>query len=106
MLMEKAGTATFFVKDSKTGREGEVVNSEFLNSHQEKQMAMQPDMILQYAHFLQKHYAQQGMNDPSVRAEVYVTLNGRPSRLLLDPALDLSKTYDGWQHKSWLLSDQ
>jgi hypothetical protein len=102
MLMEKAGAATFFVKDSKTGREGEVVNSEFLNAHQEKQMAMQPDMILQFAHFLKKHYEKQGMADPAVRAEVYVTLNARPSRLLIDPNIDLTKLSDGWSHKTWI----
>ncbi len=102
MLMEKAGTATFFVKDSKSKREGEVVNSDFLCAHQEKQVAMQPDMVLQYAHFLKKHYAAQGMADPQVRAEVWVTLNGRPSRLLLDPQLDLTKIEDGWGGKKWI----
>lgn len=104
MLMEKAGTATFYVKDAKTGREGEVVNSEFLNPHQEKQMAMQPDMILQFAHFLKQHYEKQGLTDPSVRAEVYVTLNARPSRLLLDPTVDLTKISDNWSHKTWILN--
>ncbi|MBX2892076.1 MAG: HTTM domain-containing protein [Saprospiraceae bacterium] len=102
MLMEKAGTVTFFVKDAKTGREGEVVNSEFLNPHQEKQMAMQPDMILQFAHFLKKHYERRGVSDPAVRAEVYVTLNARPSRLLIAPNIDLTKLRDGWSHKTWL----
>ncbi len=102
MLMEKAGTATFFVKDAKTGREGEVLNGEFLNAHQEKQMAMQPDMILQFAHFLKQHYEKQGVSDPAVRAEVYVTLNARPSRLLMDPNIDLTKLSDGWSHKTWI----
>lgn len=103
MLMEKAGTATFFVKDTKTGKEGEVFNSFFLNDHQEKQMAMQPDMMLQYAHFLAKHYEKEGVYKPEVRAEVYVTLNGRKSQLFLDPAIDLSKINDGWTHKTWIL---
>jgi uncharacterized membrane protein YphA (DoxX/SURF4 family) len=102
MLMEKAGTATFYVKDAKTGREGEVLNGEFLNAHQEKQMAMQPDMILQFAHFLKKHYEKQGLSNPSVRAEVYVTLNARPSRLLIDPNIDLTKIRDDWSHKTWI----
>lgn len=106
MLMEKAGTATFFVKDGRTGREGEVWNGEFLNAHQEKQMAMQPDMILQYAHFLKHHYEQQGLQNASVRAEVYVTLNARPSHLLFDPNLDLTKLQDGWEHKTWLWKEQ
>ena len=102
MLMEKAGTALFYVKDSRTGREGVVNNAEFLNPHQEKQMAMQPDLILQYAHFLADHYAGQGVHEPQVRAEVYVTLNGHPSRLLIDPEVDLAQLEDGWRQKDWV----
>jgi hypothetical protein len=103
MLMEKAGTATFYVKDTKTGRTGEVFNAEFLNPHQEKQMAMQPDMILQYAHFLGRHYEKKGIYKPEVRATVYVTLNGRPSRLLIDSSRDLMTINESWKHKDWIL---
>lgn len=103
MLMEKAGTATFYVKDSVSGKEGVVINSEFLNPHQEKQMAMQPDMILQFAHFLGKHYEAEGMKSPSVRAEVYVTLNARPSQLLIDPAVNLLEEKDSFLPKKWIL---
>lgn len=103
MLMEKAGTATFYVKDGNTGREGIVPNRQFLNDTQEKQMAMQPDLILQYAHFLKDYYLKQGVEDPKVRAEVYVTLNARPSKLLIDPQRDLTKIKEGWQQKDWIL---
>jgi hypothetical protein len=103
MLMEKAGTATFYVKDAHTGREGVVVNSEFLNAHQEKQMAMQPDMILQYAHFLSRYYATKGVSSPAVRAEVYVTLNAQPSQPLIDPHQNLVALEDGWHPKDWIL---
>lgn len=106
MLMEKAGTALFYVKDGPSGREGVVFNDEFLNPHQEKQMAMQPDMIIQYAHFLGQHYREQGMNDPQVRAEVYVTLNGAPSRLLFPDTLNLLTVADSWAPKTWLLSHE
>lgn len=104
MLMEKAGTATFYVKDGEKGREGSVINHQFLNPHQEKQMAMQPDLILQFAHFLDDYYRNQGMKDPVVRAEVWVTLNARPARLLIDPTIDLSQIRDTWVHKDWITS--
>lgn len=103
MLMEKAGTAFFYVKDTKTGREGIVNNQDFLNVHQEKQMAMQPDMILQFAHYLGDYYKRNGVHDPEVRAEVYVTLNGRPSQLLIDPKMDLLKESDTFAPKKWIL---
>lgn len=103
MLMEKAGDATFYVRNGATGREGAVVNREFLNAHQEKQMAMQPDMILHFAKVLQQYYAAQGMTNPRVRAEVYVTLNGRPSRLYIDSSIDLTRLQDDFSHKHWIL---
>jgi len=103
MLMEKAGTATLYVKDNSTGKEGEVVNREFLNEHQEKQMAMQPDMLLQFAQYLREYYAARGVHEPSVRAEVYVTLNGEPSRLYLDSTTNLAAERDSWQPKRWIL---
>ena len=106
MLMEKAGTATFFVKDGITGKEGAVMNSDFLNLHQEKQMSMQPDMILEYAHHLAKHYEKLGVANPEVRAEVYVTLNARRSKLLVDPKVDLSKIEDSWSHKKWIINEE
>ena len=106
MLVEKAGDATFYVRDSQTGREGIVYNREFLNAHQEKQMAYQPDMILQFAHFLGKHYSQNGVSKPEVRAEVYVTMNARPAQLLIDPKVDLMKVNDNWSPKSWILPEK
>ncbi len=104
MLMEKAGTATFYVKDGEAGREGSVINHQFLNPHQEKQMAMQPDLILQFAHYLRSHFQREGLNDPQVRAEVWVTLNGRPAQLLIDPQEDLTRHVDGWRPKHWITS--
>jgi len=102
MLMEKAGSATFYVRDASTGKEGAVVNSEFLNRHQEKQMSMQPDMIVQFAHYLAGFYSKKGMRVESVRAEVYATLNGRPSRLLIDSTVNLLQCSDDFSEKQWI----
>jgi hypothetical protein len=102
MLMEKAATATFYVRDGETGREGAVINSDFLNAHQEKQMAMQPDMILQFAHILRDYYAGQGMREPRVRVEAYATLNARPSRLLIDSSRNLAEERESFRQKSFV----
>ncbi len=102
MLMEKSGSATFYVKNPITGREGMVDNSEFLNVHQEKQMAFQVDMILQYAHFLEKKYTTEENPNPIIRAEVYVTLNGRRSQLFFNPNLNLSEIEDSFLEKYWI----
>ncbi|MEQ8473026.1 MAG: HTTM domain-containing protein [Marinoscillum sp.] len=105
MLMEKAGQATFFVSDQ--GKEGEsvVANYEHLTPQQEKMMATQPDMIVQFARKLETIYLKNGMSDPVVRAEVYVTLNGRPSRLFINPHTDLTEVKNDWSHKDWVLAN-
>src|SRR5690606_34849728 len=88
MLMEKMGYAQFVVKDALTGERVVVNNEDYLTKNQEKMMATQSDMILQYASLLHDKYQQQGMNDPEVYATVYVTLNGRRSRLYIDPDIN------------------
>ncbi len=103
MLMEKAGTVFFYVKDPASGRQGEVVNADFLTPNQEKMMATQPDMILQFAHFLAGHYRQQGIASPVITAESYVTLNGSGSRLFLDGTVDLAKQPESFAPKTWIL---
>jgi hypothetical protein len=103
MLMEKAGTAFFYVKDAETGLESEVMNDEFLTKNQEKMMATQPDMIVQYAHYLKEQYKKKGFKNPQVRAECYVTLNGSGSRLFIDSTVDLAKEKESFAHKNWIL---
>jgi hypothetical protein len=103
MLMEKAGYTQFTVTDAKTHQTMMVNNGCFLTTFQEKQMAFQPDFILEYAHFLHDFYQEQGINDPEVRVESYVALNGRLSKPYIDPKINLSKEYESFQHKNWIL---
>ncbi|MEN7550636.1 HTTM domain-containing protein [Rapidithrix thailandica] len=103
MLMEKAGYATFHVQEVETGKTWMVSNSDYLTPYQEKMMATQPDMILQYAHFLEDEYKKKGLESLKVTVECYVTLNGKPSTLLIDPEKDLTKLNESFKHKSWIL---
>lgn len=103
MLMEKAGNATFHVEDSKTGKKIEVNNRDFLTVNQEKMMSTQPDMMVQYAHYLKEYYEQQGLANAKVYADVYVSLNGSGSTRFIDPSVDLSAEENNWKAKSWIL---
>lgn len=103
MLMEKGGTAFFYVTDPETKRKGEINNSYFLTPAQEKMMTTQPDMILQYARFLDEEYRKKGIKDPIITVESYVTLNGSGSRLFIDEKVDLSKEKESLLPKSWIL---
>jgi hypothetical protein len=103
MLMEKAGYANFKVVDEKTGKRFYVDNADFLTSFQEKQMATQPDFILAYAHYLQKHFEGQGHQNIGIFVESYVALNGRLSQPYIDPKVDLTQLKESFKHKSWIL---
>ncbi|MEI7585600.1 MAG: HTTM domain-containing protein [Runella sp.] len=102
MLMEKAGYTQFMVKD-RTGKQLIVNNNQFLTPLQEKMMATQPDMILQYAHILQDYYSKHGFISPQVYVDSYVALNGRLGRPLIAPTTDLANVSDSFQHKSWII---
>lgn len=102
MLMEKAGYAEFTVMDA-SGKYIIVNNEEFLTKQQEKMMATQPDMILQYAHILARYYAAHGFKDPRVFADAYVALNGRLGRAMVNTNVDLAKEKESFGHKSWII---
>ena len=104
MLVEKHGFAQFTVYDPGTGRKQEINNRMYLTEFQEKQMNIQPDFMLQYAHFLDSEFKEKHrFIDPEVRVEAFVALNGRTSKQLIDPDIDLSKEQDGFAPKTWIL---
>jgi hypothetical protein len=47
-------------------------------------------------------YGQSNPDSIAVRAEVYVTLNGKPSQLLFDDQLNLLEIKDSFSPKTWL----
>ena len=103
MLIEKAGYTSFKVVDNLTGNSELVNNNLYLTKFQEKQMSFQPDMIIEYAHYLADVYSDRGFSDISVYADSYVTLNGRPSQKFINPEIDLIKQKRGFKNKDWIL---
>ena len=103
MLIEKTGYTTFKVVDNSSNKFQLIDNMEFLTPFQGKQMSFQPDMILEYAHYLGDTFKKRGFNDVSVYADSYVTLNGRPSKRFIDPKVDLYKQKNDLKHKIWII---
>ena len=102
MLMEKAGYAQFTIVD-REGKRVVVDNADFLTPLQEKMMATQPDMMLQYAHILRDHYEHKGFLAPQVYVDSYVTVNGRLGKPLVNPITDLASLSESYKHKDWIL---
>jgi len=103
MLLEKFGQAQFYIQDRITGQKVEVQNEQHLTAFQEKQMAIQSDFILQYAQYLHIYFKENtSMKDPSVRAEVFVAVNSRPSKRYIRSDIDLEDQTDSWKPKDWI----
>jgi hypothetical protein len=103
MLMEKMGHVQFKVVDAASGRIQLVDNEKHLSLLQEKMMATQPDMMVQFAHYLHDVYRKEGMLQPKVYADAYVSLNGRLGKPFIDPTVDLAQLTDDLRPKPWIL---
>lgn len=106
MLMEKRGYANFKVVNPINDTFFYVDNTDFLSGFQEKQMSTQPDFILEYAHFLGKHFKSQGHDPIEIYVESYVALNGRLSQPYINPDVDLLKQKESLKPKHWILPFQ
>ena len=103
MLMEKAGYLNYRVVDPATGRARTVDPGRYLTTFQQKQLATQPDFILEFAHFLAQEFRTADGYLPAVYAESYVALNGRRSRPYVDPAVNLTEVSPATPRTDWLL---
>ena len=103
MLMEKTGYANFKILNGNTGKRFYVDNHDFLTATQQKQMSTQPDLIVEYAHYLGEHFASQGHEHVEVYVESQVALNGRKSQPFIDPNRDLMKVKNGLSNRDYIL---
>ena len=103
MLMEKAGHIQLRVLDKKNNREFYINNKKYLSPQQEKQVSFQPDMILDYVHWVEKDLKEQGLEDIAIFADCFVTLNGRGSQRYVDPTVDLTKVNLEGKELKWVI---
>ena len=105
MVREKSGAITYRVRTREWIREKHVPPSRYLTAHQEREFSGQPDMIARLAQDIGDDYRMRGFHDVEVRVDAWVSLNGRPSARLIDPAVDLTKVSLGWQNAHWITSE-
>lgn len=103
MAMEKYGKADFRVTDPRSGKTWTVRPEHYLTSAQARMMATQPDMLFSFARFLAAEFAARGTPDVEVRADVYVSLNGRPNRRYVDPRINLAASDAAADGEGWIL---
>lgn len=101
MLREKSGSLQYRVTTA-DGSPVIVSPHEYLTEQQYREMAGQPDMILQLAHHIRDDYAAHGLGPVKVYADSLVSLNGRPARHMIDPQADLAQIEDGLARAEWI----
>jgi vitamin K-dependent gamma-carboxylase len=105
MVREKNGSTTFLVRAPRAGRTFYVQPHQYLTRLQEREMSSQPDLILQLAHRIRDDYAAKGLGPVEVRADTWVSLNGRAIQRLIDPNVDLSQIEDGFGKANWIMPE-
>ncbi|HKO51157.1 MAG TPA: HTTM domain-containing protein [Polyangiaceae bacterium] len=105
MVREKNGSITFVVRAPRAGRTFYVPPHQYLTRLQEREMSSQPDLILQLAHRIRDDYAAKGLGPVEVRADTWVSLNGRPIHRLIDPNVDLARIEDGFGKAHWIMPE-
>jgi hypothetical protein len=76
---------------------------EFVNIEQSEKFSRDPEMILEFAHFLADRFRTQTGRTPEVHALVLTSLNGRKPQLLIDPEVDLIQEPRGFRSRSWIV---
>jgi hypothetical protein len=82
-----------------------VYPEEYLTPGQVERMADQPDLILAAAHIIRDDFAARGYRQVQVRADAYVSYNGRPAARLIDPTVDLATIQPGLGPKPWIMPE-
>ena len=103
MLTEKAGHVEFRVTDPSTGRSWTAEPELVLTGWQVEQADVRPDLIHATALLIAEHYRQAGIDGVEVRADAWVSMNGRPARRIIDPATDLAAWPRGAIPAGWIL---
>ena len=88
LVREKHGSVTFIARFA-DGKQLQIPPHDYLTWRQEKEMAGQPDLILQLARRIGADLRAAGHRVVAIHADTRVSLNGRAPVPMIDPAVDL-----------------
>ena len=91
MTRTKLGShSRFIVTDEISGEVWNVNPRKYLTGRQYRKMSGETDLVIVFAHWLEKEWAAKGFNRVAVHAYIWTRLNAREAQLLVDPELDLT----------------
>ena len=103
MLRSKTARTNFRIIDKATKVETRIKLKDYLTNKQIRSVSSKPDVMWQFAQYLKAEYANKG-KDIEVYVRAYVSVNGRPSKQLIDPNIDLANVkWDFFNHHDWIL---
>ncbi len=103
MLRAKSGRATYRVVDAETNDYIPIKLEDYLTKKQKRGATTKPDVIWQFAQHLKRKFAEEGKS-VKVYVNCYVSVNGKPSRQLIDPEIDLANIeWNALKHSNWIL---
>ena len=101
MLRNKTGNFKMWVKDKTNGTVKKIDPNHYLTKRQFQSMVGDPDLILQFAHYIKKQHHNSGQ-EVEVYASSLVSLNGKEKRELLRQGIDLSTIKRSLEHYAWI----
>lgn len=103
MLRAKSGTASYRVIDEATNQQIPIKLNDYLTKKQQRGASTKPDIIWQFAQHLKQDFAKKGKS-VKVYVRAYVSVNGKQSKPLIDPNVDLaSEEWHHFKHHTWIL---
>ena len=104
MLTEKTGHVEYRVTDAATGQTWLTGPELVLTDWQTAQANVRPDLIHATARLIADHYRAEGFADLEVRADAWVSMNGRRPERIVDPRVDLLSQPRSLAPAGWILS--
>jgi vitamin K-dependent gamma-carboxylase len=106
MLRAKSGSTTYSVIDEATNTAIPIKISDYLTTKQQRGAGTKPDVIWQFAQHLKHDFAKKGKK-VKVFVNTYVSVNGKPSKPLIDPKVDLAnEEWHHFKHHDWILPSE
>lgn len=103
MLRNKKGNTSFAVKNSATQEVVEIDPKKYLTDRQVKNLVGDPDLILQFAHYLRDTFQKEWGAPVEVYASSKVSLNGRPYQEMVRPYTNLALEKRSLKYYEWVL---
>lgn len=100
-LRSKRGSAIYTVNTDT--QKWTVDPIDYLTKKQRRKMSCIPDMLLQFAHFLEEDWQRQGHTPTSVTVKANCALNSRPHQMMVDPSLNLLQVDRRQLSSEWVL---